>query len=87
MDSPSKQHAPILRIGVAVLLLVAMGMGACAYFAIHPVGSTSLSYWAPFLSLTAVAGVSFFGFMWYMQSLGGPGSLKGCSVRVRKSLI
>lgn len=82
MDSPSKQHAPILRIGAAVLLLIVMGMGACAYFAIHPVGSTSLSYWALSLSLTAVAVVSFFGFMWYVQSLGGPWALNRGGMRL-----
>ena len=82
MESYLKQHWSILNIGVAVLLMVIMGVGACAYFAIHPVANTSLSYWALSLSLTAVAVITFFGFMWYMQSLGGQWALNKGGMRL-----
>lgn len=82
MDGPLKSHLPLVKVGLAVLFLLIAGMGACAFFAVHPIQQTSLSYWSLSLSLAAIAVVSFFGFMWYMQTLGGQWSLNKGGMRL-----
>ena len=82
MNPSMRQHRKILKIGFMTLLITIIGMVLCIYFAVHPIGNTSLSYWSLSLTLASVAVVTFFGFMWYMQSLGGQFSLNKGGMRL-----
>jgi len=82
MESSVRKHGHILKIGGIILLIIIIGMAFCAYFALHPLGTTSLSYWSLSLTLASVAIVSFFGFMWYLQSLGGQFALNKGGMRL-----
>ena len=79
---PREDHRPILLIGVVVLAIMLAGWLGTAYFAMNPVEHISLSYWSLSVALVAVGVVTFFGFMWYMQKLGGEWALDKGGMRL-----
>jgi hypothetical protein len=73
------QHRTILNIGALVFLLIVLEYAVNLY---SDWNNINVGRCVQSFSLTTIAIVSFFGFMWYMQTLGGEWSLNKAGMRL-----
>jgi hypothetical protein len=73
------KHRTILDIGALVFLFIILEYAVNVY---ADWGNINIGRCVQSFSLTAIAIVSFFGFMWYMQTLGGEWSLNKAGMRL-----